>query len=326
MAVDPVPYVVHGAKHSADIFRQAFHESTSGGEGISTPTSLHVRQTATPSNQVRVRAGGAIILNSYQGGAGQSYAVRNVSDTMVDVPASDSTGPKSYYIIVRVSDPQFAGQAPEDPLEGPYVFMECVPQSANITDPHLKLAAVVVPASTATIINSMITSMRELAQPKMITVNRSRPLNLTDVETLTMTDASGERFPNSGGGQNIVVPSWATRAIIEAEWLMINERPGNAYGAIWVEYGPLASGGDTREYSTQRFRWNTQAGSDSSRGIWKISDDVYIPAALRGSSQVFSMRGYLTYASDGSARPQMDQHSGIVFKVTFMQVADASDT
>ena len=141
---------------------------------------------------------------------------------MVDVPASDSTGPKSYYIIVRVSDPQFAGQAPEDPLEGPYVFMECVPQSANITDPHLKLAAVVVPASTATIINSMITSMRELAQPKMITVNRSRPLNLTDVETLTMTDASGERFPNSGGGQNIVVPSWATRAIIEAEWLMIN--------------------------------------------------------------------------------------------------------
>ena len=326
MAVDPVPYVVHGAKHSADIFRQAFHESTSGGEGISTPTSLHVRQTATPSNQVRVRAGGAIILNSYQGGAGQSYAVRNVSDTLVDVPASDSTGPKSYYIIVRVSDPQFAGQAPEDPLEGPYVFMECVPQSANITDPHLKLASVVVPASTATIVNSMITSMRELAQPKMITVNRSRPLNLTDVETLTMTDPIGERFPNSGGGQNIDVPEWATRAIIETEWLMINERPGNAYGAIWVEYGPLSSGGDTREYSTQRFRWNTQAGSDSSRGVWKISDDVPIPAELRGSSQVFSMRGYLTYASDGGARPQMDQHSGIVFKVTFMQVADSSDT
>ena len=326
MAVDPVPYVVHGAKHSADVFRQAFHDSTGGGEGISTPTALHVRQTATPSSQVRVRAGGAIILNSYQGGAGQSYAVRNVSDTLVDVPASDSTGSKSYYIIVRVSDPQFAGQATEDPLEGPYVFMECVPQSANITDPHLKLASVVVPASTATIINSMITSMRDLAQPKMITVNRSRPLNLTDVETLTMTDASGERFPNAGGGQNIVVPSWATRAIVEAEWLMINERPGNAYGAIWVEYGPLASGGDTREYSTQRFRWNTQAGSDSSRGIWKISDDVPIPAELRGSSQVFSMRGYLTYASDGAARPQMDQHSGIVFKVTFMQVADTSDT
>ena len=326
MAVDPVPYVVHGAKHSADVFRQAFHDSTGGAEGISTPTSFHVRQTATPSNQVRVRAGGAIILNSYQGGAGQSYAVRNMSDTFVDVPASDSTGSKSYYIIVRISDPQFAGSAPSDPTVGPYVFMECVPQSTTITDPHLKLASVVVPASTATIINSMITSMRDLAQPKMLTVNRSRPLNLDDVETLTMTDASGERFPNAGGGQNIFVPEWATRAIIETEWLMINERPGNAYGAVWVEYGPLASGGDTRQYSTQRFRWNTQAGSDSARGIWKVSDDVPIPASLRGSSQVFSMRGYLTYTSAGSARPQMDQHSGIVFKVTFMQVADSSDT
>src|SRR5699024_2287161 len=77
MAVDPVPYVVHGAKHSADVFRQAFHDSTGGAEGISTPTSFHVRQTATPSNQVRVRPGGAIVLNSYQGGAGQSYGIRN---------------------------------------------------------------------------------------------------------------------------------------------------------------------------------------------------------------------------------------------------------
>src|SRR5699024_9873322 len=166
MAVDPVPYVVHGAKHSADVFRQAFHDSTGGGEGISTPTALHTRQTATPSNQVRVRPGGAIILNSYQGGAGQSYAVRVASDTTVDVPASDSTGSKSWFIIVRISDPQFAGQAPSDPKNGPYVFLECVSQSETITDPHLKLASVVVPASTATITNSMITSLRELANPR----------------------------------------------------------------------------------------------------------------------------------------------------------------
>lgn len=323
MAVDPVPYVVHGARHSADVFRQAFHDSTGGGEGISTPTSFHVRQTATPSNQVRVRAGGAIILNSYQGGAGQSYAVRNMSDTLVDVPASDSTGSKSYYIIVRISDPQFAGPTPADPEVGPYVFIECVPQSATITDPHLKLASVVVPKSTATIINSMITSLRELAQPKMLTVNRSRPLNLTDVETLSNTTDDGEWFPNAGGGQVIFVPEWATRVIIEASWLMINERPGNAYGGIWVEWGPYVSSG-IRKYSTQHYRWNTIAGSDSSRNSWHVVDDVAVPADVRGSEQWFAMKGRVSYASDNGARPQMDQHSGIILKATFLEEPDTS--
>ena len=324
MAVDPVPYVVHGARHSADVFRQAFHDSTGGGEGISTPTSFHVRQTATPSNQVRVRAGGAIILNSYQGGAGQSYAVRNMSDTFVDVPASDSTGSKSYYIIVRISDPQFAGPTPADPEVGPYVFMECVPQSATITDPHLKLASVVVPKSTATIVNSMITSMRGLAQPKMLTVNRSKPLNLDGVETLTST-TTGERFPNQGGRQDIFIPEWANRAIIEAEWLMINEPGGNAYGGCWVEWGPLKSGSSTeREYATQHYRWNTNGGNGSSRNLWKVTDDVPVPSAVRGTEQIFSMRARLTHTSDNGARPQMDQHSGVIFKVTFLQEPDTS--
>src|SRR5699024_8015547 len=212
MAVDPVPYVVHGAKHSADVFRQAFHDSTGGAEGISTPTSFHVRQTATPSNQVRVRPGGAIVLNSYQGGAGQSYGIRNADESLVDIPASDSTGSRSWYVIARISDPQFAGPAPADPESGPYLFLECVSQSATIADPHLKLASVVVPASTVTITNSMITSLREVANPIVGQFTFARPrISEDDGNQIKLTSRLtvdgvgpwwGEYFPGGAGVPN----------------------------------------------------------------------------------------------------------------------------
>src|SRR5699024_2069484 len=64
MAVDPVPYVVHGAKHSADVFRQAHYDAMGGAHGISSVGALHVKQTGTPSNQVQVAPGGATILNT----------------------------------------------------------------------------------------------------------------------------------------------------------------------------------------------------------------------------------------------------------------------
>lgn len=326
MALRPVPWAIgNGAENSVELARADAFVGSSGATGIVDPTDFKVVALPTPGAAVRVRKGTGVIRNIYPGAFGQSYVVQEQSNTDVPVAATGSSGAATKYVYVLITDSQYGGQAPSSVENGPYNDY-AVTTTLPSNQPYLLLARINQPASTATITNSMITDLREVANPKEKIVNRSRPLNLTDVETLTQTDPIGERFPNSGGGQNIDVPSWATRAIIETEWLMVNERPGNAYGAIWVEYGPLNSGGQDRQYSTQRFRWNTQAGSDSSRGIWKISDDVYIPAALRGTSQVFSMRGYLTYTSNGAARPQMDQHSGIVFKVTFLQVADPSDT
>ena len=326
MALRPVPWAIgNGAENSVELARADSFVGSSGATGIVDPTDFKVVALPTPGAAVRVRKGTGVIRNTYPGTFGQSYVVQEQSNTDVPVAATGSSGAATKYVYVLITDSQYGGQAPPSVENGPYNDY-AVTTTLPSNQPYLLLARINQPASTATITNAMITDLREVANPKEKIVNRSRPLNLTDVETLTQTNPIGERFPNSGGGQNIDVPSWATRAIIETEWLMINERPGNAYGAIWVEYGPLNSGGQDRQYSTQRFRWNTQAGSDSARGIWKISDDVYIPAALRGTSQVFSMRGYLTYTSGAGARPQMDQHSGIVFKVTFLQVADPSDT
>lgn len=324
MAVDPVPYVVHGAKHSADVFRQAHYDATGGAEGISRPPDVHVKQTGTPSNQVQVAPGGVTILNSYTGGAGQSYSLRNASTTLVDVPASDSTGAKSWKIIARIEDPQFGGQAPVDPLVGPYSVIECVPLSSSVAHPHYVLAEIVVPASTATITNGMITSRRELAVPKVFDVWRFKAMVQGEEEILVTDDVDkGEYFPNNGGPQSIKVPEWATRALIDVEWISTRFEPGNAWGQVWVEYGPYA-GPSLRERTTQRMQWDTGSEASVHRGPLKVVDDVYIPASYRGTTQLFVPKATRVGGVNNSV--SMDAMSAMAMKVRFMQVADSSTT
>ena len=344
MAVDPVPYVVHGAKHSADVFRQAFHDSTGGAEGISTPTSFHVRQTATPSNQVRVRPGGAIVLNSYQGGAGQSYGIRNADESLVDVPASDSTGSKSWYVIARISDPQFAGPAPADPKVGPYLFLECVSQSSTITDPHLKLASVVVPASTATITNSMITSMRELAQPKRDGVVFARPrIADDDDDRHNYVNARwrgpngnfyGEAFPGGAGSPNsadIYVPEWATHQSIRADWIGVRCESGkNTFGHYWVEFGDEYRdhgwpGGRQFEYATQVFAFDTTGTQGNYRTSWPLMDQTTVPKKLRGKTIRYQFKAGLYDDADTNG-VFMNRLSGLGLEITFSQQAINEDT
>ncbi len=61
--------------------------------------------------------------------------------------------------------------------------------SATISDPHYRLARIVVPASTATITNSMITSLRELANPRSKRVVAPRP-NVTNDAGLSLTSSN----------------------------------------------------------------------------------------------------------------------------------------
>ena len=187
------------------------------------------------------------------------------------------------------------------------------------------MAKITQPANTAAITNAMITDLRTVANPRILPVNRVNALVAPETETLTVTADIGEWFPNAGGGQYIDIPSWATRAIVDAYWIQVREPGGNAHGQVWVEYGPKAATG-LRERSTQRFQWNTNSSSDVSRAVWMVSDDVYIPAAYRGTNQLFQMKGRVFGASSGSARPQVDGESGVKMQVTFLEVADPSDT
>lgn len=321
MAVDPVPYVVHGAKHSADIFRQAHYDATGGAHGISSVGALRVKQTGTPSTQVQVAPGGATILNSYSGGSGQSYSFRNASTTLVDVPASDSTGAKSWWIIACIEDPQFGGQAPATPESGPYSFLRCVAKNSTIAYPYELLAEIVVPASTATITNAMIASKREVARPRTKPELRTYALLAGDTTALTNTNAypGGATWPvavEEAWGE-IPIPSWATRAKVIMMWTGVRTFDGNAFGGIWVQVGQT-SNPDNRK--TQYVAYNSANPSDVTRDVLVAADNIYIPAALRGTSQKFYPRG--NRDSAGPGRFSLDGASSMVLQVEFMEQAD----
>src|SRR5699024_7729396 len=330
MAVDPVPYVVHGAKHFADVFRQAFFDSTSGAEGVSNPTSLGVKATGTPSNQVRVFPGGVLVPNTYQGGDGQSYTGRNASQTLVDVPASDSTGAKSWYIIFRIQDPQFGGHSPADPLAGPYAFLECVSTSANVSDPHYRLAKVTVPKSTSTIENSMIEDLRSLAVPQRQQLMFGRPRVAEDESTSlgwSVADG-GEYFPGGNGSPNsfnVFVPEWATRILIDASWMSVRYAGGaNPYGLYWIEFGDeyrdhTWPGKQQREFRTQRFAFNSPGQSNNvSRTDWRLMTSQSMPKKLRGKEITIVFKAGRQDGGPGSD-VQMDAFSGLGMHLAFVQ-------
>ena len=329
MTFDPKPWFIglEGVKHSAEVARTLAWAATNGASGIIKPKDLRVRALTVPGGGVRIDPGGFVIESKYAGASLQSYIGRVPTETTLDVPATGSSGGVTRYVVARVDDPDYpgGGNVPEVPNDATYARPVLV-SSLSSSRTEIPLARIKIPANTGTITQSMITDLREVANPRTWVVDRSAPLNLVDAETLTST-STGERFPNGGGMQLIDIPQDATRCIIEAEWLQINEPGGEAYGKCWIEWGPLAEGSTTdRVYSTQKFRWNTPGSSGSSRNIWKVSQEMWVPAEVRGTEQTFSMRAVLDYASSNAARPKMDRWSGITFKVTFQEMADWSSS
>lgn len=333
MALDSTPWFVGGgAHHSPEIARLLAYASTSGIEGIVDPSSLAVKAQSTPNGTVAVRPGAALILNRYAGGGQQTYVLRNASSTNVTIPATSSSGGRTDAIVARVLDPQYEGAAPTDPVTFQYSRLERIAgvssslteiSQLGLTYPAVLLARVNIPASTGTITSGMITDLRSIADPKMTSALRARAAVAADTETLTVTSAKGEWFPNAGAEQRIMVPSWAVRMIIEATWIQVREPGGNSAGECWVEYGPWKETG-VREYSTQRFDWNTHNGTDVARGVWEVADYVYVPPVMRGTEQIFVMKGRVTLASAPGARPQIDAKSGVKMRVTFLQEPDPS--
>lgn len=324
MALDPVPWLVGGgAEHSPAVARMLAYMATSGASGIGQPGDLRVTALPTPGGAVRVAPGAGVLANLYPGGGQQSYIARNISSTEATIPATGSSGGATRYLILRVDDPEYAGQAPADPKVGPYVRFVLVGSTNNLAYPNVVLAKIVQPANTATITQAMITDLREVANPLSSVTLRARPTVAAETETLTVTATKGEWFPNAGAEQTIFVPPWATRAIIEATWIQVREPGGNSAGECWVEFGPWLAAGE-RKYSTQRFDWNTHNGTDVARAVWEVADDRYIPAEMRGTDQIFVMKGRVSLASVPGARPQIDAKSGVKMRVTFLQVADPS--
>jgi hypothetical protein len=341
VAVENPPWLIGGPdkdtpgpEHTADVARLLAYVASAGSEGIVTPAALRVAAQATPTTSVRVLTGAGLILNRYTGAGEQTYTFRNPTQTTVPITATGSAGGRTDLIVARILDPQYEGQAPANPQTFEYArfaVIQGVPagtksaRDLNLTYPAIALAKVTIPANTATITQAMITDLREVANPHKDFVLRAKPAVVATAETLGATSTVGEWFPNVGGAQSVTIPWWATRVLIEASWLQVREAGGNAFGECWVEWGPY-DGPSARQYSTQRFDWNSKAGNDVARTTWEVADDRYIPAALRGTDQSFVMKARIDGSTASSARPMIDAKSGVKMRLTFLEVADPSTT
>lgn len=326
-------WAVDGARVPASSARSVLFQATNGATGVVRPGDLKVKASETPDNRVRMLPGSAVMENRYlSDGGGQSYGTTMMEQEYLNIPATGSGGGATRYVIQRITDPEFSGQIPADPLTARYDSFELVSAVTSGGKPHLPypyvpLARIIQPANTATITDAMITDWREVANPRHKTFQMPRPTISTDTG-LTLVSRSaypdGEWFPNVGGQQNtgayyIDVPTWATKMILRMEWLSVRYSGNPGYGWFWMTYGPDA-GSPTPTRYTQAFAWDSDEAS--SRANWITEQEVSIPAAWRGTTIPVVPRANKTAPTTYTGDVQLAATSGMLFKAEFKETAD----
>lgn len=320
--LETVPWFVGGgAEHSPDVARMLAHVATGGANGITRAGDLKVTELSVPGAFVQVLPGGALLANKYPGGDQQSYVARNITATNVPIEATDSTGGDVKYIIIQIEDPQFDGPVPADPVVGPYVKFAVVPTIDGLNFPHLVLARIDQPASTSTITQSMITDLRKVAQPRVLTAMYT--YNLVTPEEDVLNDISnypeGETWPEAtevAWGQ-IDIPEWATHMKIKMTWAGVRYPGGDAWGYAWVQVAPTVH---PDHFVTQAVTWDSDNNPNIHREVIIAADDKEIPESLRGTAQKIYPRANVNGGSS-AAYPKLDSTSAMILEVEFYEKA-----
>ena len=318
MALETVAlWVANGAEHSADLTRVLNYAATSGGNGVISAGDFQVKALPTPGGSVRVYPGAAVARNRYAGGSNQSYIIRNASSTDVAITPTGSGGGRTDYLIVRVDDPQFGGATPADPKTGPYTRFAVVSSVSNLAYPYVLLAKITIPASTATITQSMIDSgpaVREMANNRRKRNVRAYAVPSSTTLTLTSFATGGEVFIDPWV-QTFDIPDWATTLTIQTTVNGIQYLTGDVYGEFW---GVLTNAQGT--VSTDRTVFDVTGGSGASRMSISAAAQVAVPAAMRGTTASFKVMGRKIGPSSGSATVLAKFGTNVVADLEFVEL------
>lgn len=328
--LDPVPWFIGGqAEHSAETARMLAWNATQGRTGVAQLGDFAVRQTKTPSNKVRVYPGGGSIESTYAGANLQSYMVRSTRAVDVAVPTNTGSSAVTRYVGILVTDPQYAGDAPSDPKNGPYNEVVVV-NSLRQSHPFLLLASIRQPAGVSVITNAMLTDRRELLAPRRAELVMPRPVLKGDIEgkthvlnhKLNEKDLRAEQFPDAhaGGEWEFDVPSWASRMTVEAHISGVRyDGRRNSRGAWYVEF----VGNDTNR-RTQDFGWDVQGFSGVGKTNWLLAENIPVSRYHRGRNIKARFRAFIDNASSAERGVvSLDFRSGLLLKLTFHEVPDA---
>lgn len=311
MALDPVPWFMGGgAEHSPEVARMLAYAATSGSEGVISPNDLRVTALPTPGAAVRVYPGGAALLNRYPGAPNQTYTVRNASSTDVAVSATGSSGAATRYVILRVDDPQYGGQAPANPVTGPYVRFALVNSISNLAYPFIVLARIEQPANTAAITGSMIKDMRRVSNPRTKAIVQSGAVT----PEVRMQNATGMRWPSFQ--PMVEVPEWATYMTMVATISAVGHLGGDAEGTLTATLGEA---GASQFRAPNTFYDLEQGPWEGERHAFVIGGEGPVHASLRGTTQRLATEGRFM-AGPGYLITKGGTH--VIYQVQFQELAD----
>lgn len=328
MAIDPVPFFVgqEGVRHSAEVVRASLYASTTGAEGISGITDLKVQAQPIPNNTVQVIPGGALMLNRYAGGKGQSYTFRNATATDVTITSTGSGGGRTDLIVARVFDTQYEGTPPVDVNDFQYSRFQVIQgvsagvktlKGLGITYPAVLLARVTIPANTATITNAMITDLRRIAQP------RRDGDDVTVFPTGKWQQGTGQQIPSGNFGSwpitaaqrpVVYIPDWATHVNIVAHLsgvVYVKSSDNNqSVAAVRTAIGSAVPG---------QTGILVQDGTDAgNRMHYTVIGSHEIPEAMRGTDQYINIQGNKT---GGTGRWYGDDQTSVILEWKFSERA-----
>lgn len=327
MAFDPVPWAVGGgAEHSVNVARNDSFVGARGNEGIVGPTSWQVRELNVPGTSVRVSSGVGLILNRTAGYSSEMYTARSGEETQLAIAATGSGSGRSDLVVVRIEDPYLNGsqwQVPVDPTVGPYVnpvVISGVPDTTTaVADLGLgysaiALARIDIPASTGTITQSMITDLRQVANPRRNRELFTYAMVEGETEQGITTIAAGEYFPNLARW-DLRIPEWATEMHIVAQMVGARATADQVYGRLWVGIGDIGQT-SPNALTTQEIRFDTPFGSGVTRQTFIAADNVSIPSSIRGQVRRFGIRAR---KDGGDGNVTVDWGSAVTLDIEFRE-------
>ena len=353
----PLPnpwYIDAEARHHAQQQRLLAYAAVEGQEGVLGEQHLAVRALDTPGGAVRVMPGGYSILAKHTGGGFEAYVGKFVEQETVTVNPTDSSGPRTDLVVLRVENPYVVGAGtwsqPADPLNGPYVHVrviEGVPagtndvSTVNASWSAITLARIYRPANTGIVDQSHITDLRSLAklgggrvtlppeeenppappiaQAIFFDVRNSGGVG-DDTDSLDVDPSSTfHNWPDSADW-DVPVPSWATGADVYLHLTGIRQDNGGTWGQLRVQ---IADGGAHTTPVVYDFTSDGEIEGWTRHNLIAASSE-YIPSALRGQVQRFRCQARVDGREDSDAYIRWMRGSAAILQVVFKQSPDIS--
>ncbi|MFG2532823.1 hypothetical protein [Streptomyces sp. NPDC048516] len=310
MALFQAPILTDGASHSAQQFRMLVRDLARGSEGITEGDDLKVTALSTPGASVNISDGSGIVRgrdNAFQG----SYAVCNVGTETIDIAPTGGT-PRSDMIVLRVEDPEYPGSSLDpatDQIEYFQIISGVTSTATAIPDSRtaIPLARIDIPASTSIITDAMITDLRSIANAR-----RDRTLNMQSPGSLS-TEISGSSgtysYFSTAAGWNIAIPAWAARVKIKIDVGQIRYSTGTIFGQLRATFGA--------SLTVQQVILDDNQGTGVRRGTVVLGDNLLIPSAYRGTTQLLRLQ--VAGFSGNAGKFSVDSSTTIIADVEFFE-------